>query len=249
MKNCVNLGKKFGDEDPKKVSKYKKYRDKYYEYVAPGIISLMVAAASHEVVNFQVVESPYPNLTLYSIPIILFIISFVVYLGYRDVDMTSERALYYEMSKSIESFRQGNYDKTATHVEEIGELVSNNSVGVFSERKESKISEYKDKLENSDSRNQLIENKFEDFMTPLIEDITSLSSLDELYNSLEGNEDEFDKSTTADAIARLVGGREMLIMLIIITSLAVYNFVNQQAGFYFAVISLSTMELILSQRD
>ena len=134
-------------------------------------------------------------------------------------------------------------------MEEIGELVSNNSVGVFSERKESKISEYKDKLENSDSRDQLIENKFEDFMTPLIEDIASLSSLDELYDSLEGNEDEFDKSTTADAIARLVGGREMLIMLIIITSLAVYNFVNQQAGFYFAVISLSTMELILSQRD
>ena len=239
----------FGDEDPSTVSKYKKYKSKYYQYVAFGIFFLMIAAASHEVVNFRVVESPYPNLTLYSIPIILFIISFAVYLGYRDIDMTSERALYYEMSKSIESFRQGNYDRTAAHVKEIDGLVSGNSVGVFSERKESKISEYKDNLENSNSRDQLIENKFEDFMTPLIEDITSLSSLDELYSSLEGNEDEFDKSTTADAIARLVGRREILIILIIITSLAVYNFVNQQAEFYFAVILLSTMELILSQRD
>ena len=72
-------------------------------------------------------------------------------------------------------------------MEEIGELVSNNSVGVFSERKASKISEYKDKLENSDSRDQLIENKFEGFMTPLIEDIASMNNLDESYESLEEN--------------------------------------------------------------
>ena len=179
MEKMREFEETFGDEDPSTVSKYKKYKDKYYQYVALGIISLMVAAASHEVVNFQVVESPYPNLTLYLIPIILFIISFIVYLGYRDIDMTPERALYYEMSKSIESFGQGNYNKTATHMEEIGELVSNNSVGVFSERKASKISEYKDKLENSDSRDQLIENKFEGFMTPLIEDIASMNNLDE----------------------------------------------------------------------
>lgn len=106
-------------------------------------------------------------------------------------------------------------------------------------------------MDNSDSKKDVIDESLEEIMTILINDINNETEFKEITSELQkGSGDEFQRNVFIDAIKRFnIGLWRSLTLLVAAASLLIYNFIGQQAGFYFAVITLTIMQIWRSGGD
>ena len=167
-------------ESSNTISKFKKYRNAHLGGFGLSLVLTIVTVILHEVVGFRPAELPYSRVILYLLPVLALVAWFVTYLGYRDIDMSYKRVTIYEIAEAIKCYNNEDFDSVFKHVENLEDEVTYSSNNVFSEEKQQRISEYYERLDNNDSKNDVINESFVEFATILINDIADENKLAEI---------------------------------------------------------------------
>lgn len=242
------FAKEYGDGGTR-ISKFKKYRQRYSVSVVFCILFLTATLFHQYSSLFQ--GLPYPEYIQYAPGIGLLAIAFLLYLGKRDIDTSTEDITYYELASAIESMQDENVGATLNHIGEVKSEVNRSGNGVFSEQKVERIESYHDRIDNSQNPEGILDDTFEDFFDNLIRELSEENEMDMILEDISTeSEDEYEGSVLLDSIRRLrLDMWTALTFIAVVGSLLVFKIVGKDSGYFSAIVSLTAIQILSERRE
>ena len=230
-----------------RISKFKKYRERFSVSVVFGIIFLVATLFQEYKSLFQ--GLPYSDYIPYIPGAVLLTIGLIIYLGKRDMDVGTADITYYEIASAISAMEENDVDRTLNHIDELKTEVNRNENGLFSEQTASRIESYHNRLDESQNLEGVLNNTFEDFFENLIQELSEENEMDEILQDISTeNDDEFEGSVLLDSIRRLDMWSGLTIVAVL-GSLLVFNIVGKDSGYYVAIISLTAIQILGDRQE
>jgi len=204
--SLLEYAEEFGDRRLNEIDKFRTLRDREYGMAGLGFVFTIVVLVIYEVLGYQPESVPFPNLILYTVPLIGFLVAIVYYARLKTGDTTYYDVVTYEVAKIIETYSNGNLESAYHHIESLEDEVTYAGCDVVSDDLENSISEYYNQAKGEPDRAEFLNDSLEDFIEIVVDELDKKSRLRSFTTTESTDESsyEFDKYNVLTVLVLLI---------------------------------------------